>query len=167
MTIDCDKKTFDGFKRLIGVHREPPDSLLAFCHEALAEDMSYLSELYVPELNLNSPPLEDWSDFENWCDDLTPGLMHLICGDEVYSEIRPPRSVFNDSTALKQALLTALMEQDNAIKYSCGVVEIQCNEEVLALIFTGLDNWYFESGDLLVTKTYEEITEERGFYTSL
>lgn len=167
MTINCDKKTLGDFKRLVGVHREPPDSLLKFCHEALAEDMSYLDELYIPDLNLSTAPLDEWFDFEDWCDDLAPGLMHQMCGNEAYSETHLPRHFFNDANALKKALLPKLMEQEDAIRYSCGVVEIQCNGEVLTLIFTGLGNWNFESGDLLVTQTFEEITEERGFYTAL
>jgi hypothetical protein len=164
LTIYCDKKTFEGLKRRTGVHSAPPESLIAFCHKALAEDMGYLSELYIPDLNLNAAPLDDWFDFENWCDDLAPGLMHQVCGNEAYSETHLPRHFFNDSNALKTALLPKLMEQEDAFKYSCGVVEIQHNDEALVLVFTDLDSWNFECGDLFVTQTYDEITEELGFY---
>lgn len=146
------------------MHSAPPESLIAFCHKALAEDMGYLSELYIPDLNLNAAPLDDWFDFENWCDDLAPGLMHQVCGNEAYSETHLPRHFFNDSNALKTALLPKLMEQEDAFKYSCGVVEIQHNDEALVLVFTDLDSWNFECGDLFVTQTYDEITEELGFY---
>ena len=165
MTIYCDKKTFDALKRRTGVHNGPPESLIAFCHKALAEDMSYLSELYIPELNLSFAPLDDWFDFEDWCDDLAPGLMHQMCGHEAYSETRLPRHFFNDSSALKKALLPKLMEQEDAFKYSCGVVEIKHNDEALVLVFTDLDGWNLERGDLLVTRNYEGLTEELGFYT--
>ena len=163
MAIDCDEKTFDEFRRHIGVHGRPPEGLLSFCHEAIGT-MGYLSEVYIPDLNLSTPPLDDWFDFEDWCDDLVPGLLHQMCGNEAYSETHLPRHFFNDSSGLKKVLLPTLMEQEDAFKYSCGVVEIKHDEEVLALVFTDLDSWHFDNGDLLVTQTFEEITEERGFY---
>ena len=130
----------------------------------MASEMGYLSELYIPELNLSSAPLDDWFDFEDWCNDLAPGLMHQMCGDQAFSETHLPRHFFNDSSGLKKALLPTLMEQEDAFKYSCGVVEIKHDKEVLALVFTDLDSWHFDNGDLLVTQTFEEITEEQGFY---
>ena len=146
------------------MHSGPPESLIAFCHKALADDMDYLSELYIPDLDLNTAPLDDWFDFEDWCDDLAPGLMHQICGNEARSETHLPRHFFNDSSTLKKVLLPKLMEQEDAFKYSCGVVEIEHNDEALVLVFTDLDSWNFECGNLLVTQTYDEITEELGFY---
>ena len=106
------------------MHSEPPESLIAFCHKALADDMGYLTDLYIPDLDLSTAPLDDWFDFEDWCDDLAPGLMHQICGNEAHSETHLPRHFFSDSSALKKALLPKLMEQEDAFKYSCGVVEI-------------------------------------------
>lgn len=166
MTIRCELKVFKVFEKLIGVHGTPPDSIVSFCQEAIADGMGYLDEIYIPELNLSSAPLDDWFYFEDWCDDLAPGLMHQMCGNEAYSDTHLPRHFFNDSSALKKALLPKLMEQEDAFKYSCGVVEIEHNDEALVLVFTGLDSWNFDYGDLLVTKTYDEITEERGFYTA-
>lgn len=164
MTIHCESKAFEAFEKLIGAHGTPPDSIVSFCQEAIADGMGYLSHVYIPELNLSSAPLDDWFDFEDWCDDLAPGLMHQMCGNEAYSETHLPRDFFNDSSGLAKVLLPTLMEQEDAFKYSCGVVEIEHNNKVLALIFTNLDSWHFSSGDLLVTQTFEEITEERGFY---
>ena len=164
MTIHCESKAFQAFEKLIGVHGTPPDSIVSFCQEAIADGMGYLSELYIPDLDLNTAPLDDWFDFEDWCDDLASGLMHQMCGNEAYSETHLPRHFFNDSSALKKALLPKLMEQDDAFKYSCGVVEIEHNDEALVLVFTDLDSWNFECGNLLVTQTFDEITEELGFY---
>ena len=164
MTIRCELKVFKVFEKLIGIHGTPPDSIVSFCQEAIADGMGYLDEIYIPELNLSSAPLDDWFDFEDWCDDLAPGLMHQMCGNEAYSETHLPRHFFNDSSALKKALLPKLMEQEDGFKYSCGVVEIQHNDAVLVLVFTDLDSWNFECGNLFVTQTYDQITEELGFY---
>ena len=165
MTIHCESKVFKAFEELIGVHGTPPDSISAFCKETMADGIGYLSELYIPELDLVAAPLDDWFDFEDWCNDLALGLMKQMCGNEAYSESHLPRHFFNDSNALKQALLPKLMEQEDAFKYSCGVVEIEHNDEALVLVFTDLDSWNFECGDLLVTRNYEELTEQNGFFS--
>lgn len=165
MTTPCPEQIFTELKKLVGKHQTPPDSVLEFCRNVLGMDMGYLTELYIPDLDLNTPPLDDWFDFEDWCDDLAPGLMHQMCGNEAYSETHLPRDFFSDSNALKQALLPKLMAQEDALKYSCGAVEIEHNDEVLTLIFTDLDSWHFEYGALLVTQNYQELTEKNGFFT--
>ena len=165
MTIHCESKAFQAFEKLIGVHDKPPDSIVSFCQEAIADGMGYLSHVYIPELNLSSAPLDDWFDVEDWCDDLAPGLMHQMCGNEAHSETHLPRHFFNDSSALKKVLLPKLMEQEDGFKYSCGVVEIEHNDEALVLVFTDLDSWNFECGNLLVTRNYEELTEQNGFFS--
>mgnify|MGYP006985955493 CR=1 FL=1 len=122
----------------------------------------------INDLNLNFYlcfMFNDWSDFEDWCDDLAPGLVQQMCGNEAFSETHLPRHFFNDSSALKKALLPKLMEQEDAFKYSCGVVEVEHNDEVLALVFTDLDGWNVESGNLLVTRNYEELTEQNRFFS--
>ena len=165
MRTDCPAQIFSELQMLVGKHQTPPDSIFEFCRNVMATEMGYLSELYVPELSLNTAPLNDWSDFEDWCDDLAPGLMHQMCGNEAFSETHLPRHFLNDSNALKKALLPKLMEQEDTLKYSCGIVEIEHNDEALVLVFTDLDSWNFECGDLLVTRNYEELTEQNGFFS--
>ena len=165
MTTLTSEQSFTEIKKLVGKHQSPPDSFFEFCRNVMASEMGYLSELYIPELNLSSAPLDDWFDFEDWCDDLAPGLMHQMCGNEAHSETHLPRHFFSDSSALKKVLLPKLMEQEDAFKYSCGVVEIEHNDEALVLVFTDLDSWNFECGDLLVTRNHEELTEQNGFFS--
>jgi len=165
MATPCPEQIFAEVRKLLGKHQSLPDSILEFCSNVIATDMGYLSELYIPDLDFNTAPLDDWFDFEDWCDDLTPGLMHQIFGNEAFSETHLPRHFFNDSSALKKALLPKLMEQEDAFKYSCGVVEVEHNDEVLALVFTDLDGWNVESGNLLVTRNYEELTEQNRFFS--
>ena len=105
MATSCPEQVFAELNKLVGKHQSPPDSILEFCSNVIATDMGYLSELYIPDLDLNTAPLDDWFDFEDWRDDLAPGLMHHMCGNEAYSETHLPRHFFNDSNALKKGLL--------------------------------------------------------------
>lgn len=165
--IACQASIFNELTELVGKHGPPPDSVISFCQEAMAQDMGYLNDLFIPELDFSTTPLDDWFDFERWCDVVSPGLLHKICGDSAYSENISPKDFFRSSQSLKTALLSKLSEEEDVVRYSCGFVEIQHNDSSLTLIFTDLESWTFESGDLLVTRDMTEVREDQGFYTPL
>lgn len=136
----------------------------AFCCEQYPE-AGPRGLIYAPDADFSNPPLDDWPEFEYWCEDIHPLALSKLFSDLPDEETTTPRQFFTSKDELKQKLLKIIAENDEDLRYGCNWVEIVCSSETLELIYTDLMGWTFEYGSVMVVAPGDDLTEELGFYS--
>ena len=111
-----------------------------------------------------NPPLDDWPEFEGWCEDVHRLALSKLFPELPNDETTTPRQFFTSKDDLKQKTLKVIMEIDDDLSHGCAGVDIACGSETLELVYTDLINWTFEYDSVLVVAPVEDLTEELGFY---
>ena len=164
MSIECPSDIFNALKARIGKYVGPDEGETSvFCCEQYA-DAHYYGLIYAPHIDFSNPPLDDWPDFEYWCEDIHSLDLSKLFPELPSDETTTPRQFFSSTEALKQKLLTIIAENDEDLRYGCAGADITCGEEILKLVYTDLMDWSFDYGSVLVVASDDPLTEELGFY---
>ena len=164
MGIECPPDIFNALKARIGKYVRPEEGEMgAFCCEQYP-DANPLGLIYAPHVDFLNPPLDDWPEFEGWCEDVHRLALSKLFPELPNDETTTPRQFFTSKDDLKQKTLKVIMEIDDDLSHGCAGVDIACGSETLGLVYTDLMNWTFEYDSVLVVAPVEDLTEELGFY---
>ena len=164
MSIECPAGTFAALKARRGNRVDPTEGDVgAFCCEQYPEARP-LGLIYAPQADFSNPPLDDWPEFEYWCEDVHRLALNTLFPEMPDDETTTPRQFFTSTDDLKQRLLKIIAENDEDLQYGCAGVDITCDSETLTLVFTDLLDWSLEHGSVLVVASDTDLTEELGFY---
>ena len=164
MSIECPPDIFNALKARRGKHVDPTDGDMgAFCCEQYP-DARPLGLIYAPHVDFSNPRLDDWPEFEYWCDDIHSLALSALFPELPDEETTTPRQFFTSEDDLKQKLLKVIAENDEDLRYGCAGVDIACGSETLELVYIDLMDWAFEYGSVLVVTPVDGLTEELGFY---
>lgn len=164
MSIECPPEIFAQLKARRGKYVDPTDGDMgAFCCEQYPE-AGPLGLIYAPDADFSNPPLDDWPEFEYWCEDIHSLALSKLFPELPDDETTTPRQFFTSQDEFKQKLLKVIAENDGDLRYGCAGVDIVCGSETLELIYTDFMDWTFEYGSVMVIAPSDGLTEELGFY---
>ena len=164
MSIECPLAIFDALKERVGEFVGPTEGEIgAFCCEQIA-NAGYYGLIYAPDADFSNPPLDDWPEFEYWCEDIHPLALGSLFPELPDDEITTPRQFFVSADDLKLKLLNIIAKNDEDLRYGCAGVDIACGSDTLTLVYTDLMNWSFEHGSVFIVESDNALTEELGFY---
>ena len=164
MSIECPAEIFAALKARRGNHVDPTEGDMgAFCCEQYPE-ASPLGLIYAPHADFTNPPLDDWPEFEYWCEDIHSLALSKLFPELPDDETTTPRQFFTSTDHLKQKVLKVISENDDDLMYGCAGVDIVCGSETLELVYADFMGWTFEYGSVMVIAPGDGLTEELGFY---
>ena len=164
MSIECPRTIFYELKKRVGEFVGPTEGEIgAFCCEQI-EAAGYYGLIYAPDADFFNPPLDDWPEFEYWCENIHRLALSRLFPELPDDETTTPRQFFVSADDLKLKLLKIIAENDEDLRYGCAGVDIACDSETLTLVFTDLLDWSLEHGSVLVVASDTDLTEELGFY---
>ena len=164
MSIECPPDIFNALRARIGKYVPPDEGEMgAFCCEKYP-DASPLGVIDAPHVDFSNPPLDDWPEFEGWCEDVHCLALSKLFPELPDDETTTPSQFFTSKDDLKRKVLKVIMEIDEDLRHACAGVDIACGSETLELVYTDLIDWTFEYGSVLVVAPVEGLTEELGFY---
>jgi hypothetical protein len=153
--MDCPEAIFK--KLLDGIHDDEVDE---FVIEGLGH-MGYMSLIKANFPEMTPELMESWNVLQGWEEDA--GVSVIPDDVDILEEDgKKPSDFFADFDSIKTAALSYL--RDSVPNSIVGIVEIESAGRALSLIYTEMDFWTHGSGDLLVVRDLDELTEEKGFY---